>query len=79
MKKTRSELDNEVGELAALIERRATEEPDNPHLIDEFAGVADGILDAASEDDYEHVWSKLQCNLRDNGLIPGDDEPCDEA
>lgn len=78
MKKPRAELDRELDSLAALMSRCIDEDPDNPHLIDEFAGVADEITAAAGEDDREHVWTRLQCILRDAGLIPGDDEPCSE-
>ena len=49
----------------------ACEEPDNPQPMEEFADIADEILEAADEGDYEHIWPKLQCILRDNGMIPG--------
>ncbi|MCD9046808.1 hypothetical protein [Luteimonas sp. MHLX1A] len=78
MKKTRSQLDQELDDLAAHTQKRVEEDPDSPFLIDEFAGVADEILEAASDEDHDHVWSRMQCILRDNGLIPGDDEPCDD-
>ncbi len=78
MKLTRSELDAKVADLAEHMRRRIAEEPDSPHLIDEFAGIADGILEAASTEDHGHVWSQLQCILREHGLVPGDDEPCSD-
>lgn len=46
--------------------------------IDAFAGIADEIYEAAGPEDQAHVWSRLQCIQRDNGLIPGDEEPCAE-
>lgn len=70
MKLARSELDARVAELAKQ-NARGSAEPDSPHLIDEFAGVADEILEAASPEDHGHVWSQLQCILRDNGLVRG--------
>lgn len=46
--------------------------------LDAFAGIADEIYEAAGPDDQAHVWSRLQCIQRDNGLIPGDEETCGE-
>jgi hypothetical protein len=44
--------------------------------MEAFAGNADEIMEAAAPEDRTHVWNRLQCILRDAGLIPGDDEPC---
>ncbi len=49
---------------------------DDALQIDAFERSAAGIRADTQETDREHVWSRLQCLLRDNGLIPGDDEPC---
>ncbi len=51
---------------------------DEADQMEAFAGVADQILEDAGEH-REHIWSELQCILRDAGLIPGDDEPCDAS
>lgn len=54
---------------------RETREEDQ---MDAFAGIADGILESAGSEDRDHVWSRMQCILRDFGLIPSDEEPCSE-
>lgn len=77
MKQTRQQLDARIDALAADTQRLATEDPDGD-LIGAFAGVAEEIEADAGPDDTAHVWSRLQCILRDNGLIPGDEEPCDD-
>ncbi|HEY4529397.1 MAG TPA: hypothetical protein VIG97_03560 [Luteimonas sp.] len=51
---------------------------DEADQMEAFAGVADQILEDAGEH-RELIWSELQCILRDAGLIPGDDEPCDAS
>lgn len=51
-----------------------------PCHADIFAGMADDILEAAHPIDRSHVWSRLQCIQRENGLIPGDEgDPCGDA
>jgi hypothetical protein len=47
-------------------------------LMEAFAGEADPIRDEAAAEDLPHVDSRLQCMLRDAGLVPGDDEPCSD-
>lgn len=75
--KTRPELDTELAELEAWMPTMQAETEDDWQL-EAFAGRADEILDATAAADHEHVWSRLQCILRDAGLIPGDDEPCSD-
>ena len=74
MPKTRDELDAELErlekELPALIENTRPED-----LIEAFAGHAQPNRDSAGEH-IGHVNSRLQCMLRDAGLILGDEEPC---
>ena len=75
-KHTRDELD-------ALVEDLGQQLPDlidsgRPDLMDAFSERADAILALADPADRDHVWSKLQCLLRDAGLIPGDEEPCSD-
>ncbi|MGH8075614.1 MAG: hypothetical protein ACREO4_16310 [Lysobacter sp.] len=77
MKQSRAELDVRIDALAAETQRLANEEPESD-LIGAFAGVAEEIEADAGDDDRAHVWTRLQCILRDNGLIPGDEEPCGE-
>ena len=77
MKQTREELDARINALAIATADMITNNPDGD-LMGAFAGVAEEIEEDAGPDDRAHVWSKLQCILRDNGLIPGDDEPCDD-
>lgn len=75
-KQTREELDRRVAALRdQMPEILALEEKDQ---MEGFAGIADEILEAAGPEDHEHVWSQLQCILRDAGLLPGDDEPCSD-
>jgi hypothetical protein len=77
MKQSRDQLDARIDALAKEMERLTTEQPDSD-LIGAFAGIAEEIEEDAGPEDSGHVWSRLQCILRDNGLIPGDDEPCDD-
>ena len=73
---TREQLDERIAALRAEIpDILAGEEKDQ---MESFACHADEILAAAGDADHDHVWSALQCVLRDAGLIPGDDEPCAE-
>lgn len=73
--KTRAELDAELDALeAGLPALLAETQPEDQ--MEAFAGIADEIREQASIEDADHVWGRLQCMLRDAGLIPGDDEPC---
>ena len=70
-------------ELAPRIEALRAQMPeilalDESDQMEAFAGIADEILEDARDEDHQHVWSQLQCILRDAGLVPGDDEPCSE-
>lgn len=76
-KLTREELDEQLDELAACVPQMMAETEESSHS-DAFAGIADELLERTSAEDRPHVWSRLQCILRDNGLIPGDEEPCAE-
>ena len=75
MKLTRPILDQKLDALAAAMPQMMAD-TDEASKMDAFAGIADEIQEAASDEDRDHVWSRLQCILRDNGLIPGDEEPC---
>lgn len=75
--KTLAELDKELDELAAWVPGML-EETDVDWQLEAFAGRADPINDATPAEHHDHVWSRIQCILRDNGLIPGDEEPCSD-
>lgn len=52
--------------------------PDEGDFWPEFAGVADSILDAAHGEDHAYAQGRIDCMLKNAGLIPGEDEgePC---
>lgn len=51
---------------------------DEAHIMDAIAAEVDIIERDVSEEDSTFFKNRLQCMLRDEGLIPGDDEPCDK-
>ena len=72
-------LDRHLDELARRVPRIVESTPPE-HLMDEFAGCADVIHDAAKPEDLAHVDARLDCILHEAGLVPGDEaEPCDDA
>ncbi len=77
MPKTRADLDAALEDLErrlpAMLEGTRPED-----WLEAFAGEADPIRDAAGPEDLVHVDNRLQCILRDAGLVPGDDEPCSD-
>lgn len=77
MPKTRAELDAALDALEkalpAMLEQTVPED-----WMEAFAGEAEPIREAAGPEDLAHVSNRLQCILRDAGLIPGDDEPCSD-
>ena len=75
MPKTRAELDAQLESLKAALPA-LLESVSEDCQLDAFASLADDISGQAGSADAEHVWSRVQCILRDAGLIPGDDEPC---
>lgn len=52
---------------------------DESDVMDAFAGEAEVIEGKVREEDRHYFNNRVQCMLRDAGLIPGDDEPCDPA
>lgn len=74
---TRADLDYKLDLLRDAMPAflRGTREEDQ---MEAFAGIADGIREAAGPEDQAHVWSRMQCILRDFGLIPSDEEPCSD-
>ena len=75
MAKTLAETDAALDELAAELPRIMSDSGE-VYLMDEVMGLADVIEERAASEDRSHVRSRVQCILRDAGLIPGDDEPC---
>lgn len=75
MKKTRVELDAELAKFERHVIQMVDECPECD-LMDAIAGEAEVIEDAAAPAELAHVHSRIQCILRDAGLIPGDEEPC---
>ena len=77
MKVTREELDVRLDTLAANVAQML--EGSTEPLRDAIDRAGADLLDDARPSDIDHVWSRLQCIQRDAGLIPGDDEPCDDG
>ena len=77
-KLTREQLDERLDDLADYVPKMMAETDEASHA-DAFAGIADELLEQTTSEDRAHVWTRLQCILRDNGMIPGDDLPCDEG
>lgn len=78
MKLSREDLDEKLDALAAAMPKIMASTSEESQM-DAFAGLADDIREAAGLEDAHHVWSRLQCIQRDAGLIPGDDEPCNDG
>lgn len=76
-KLSREMLDQKLDALAAAIPQLLADTRDECKM-EAFAGMADEIREAAAPEDAAHVWGRLQCILREAGLIPGDDEACSE-
>jgi hypothetical protein len=75
--KSRAKLDTALAQLEQWMPAMMAETEESSQM-DAFAGRAELIQVAAAPDEQEHVWNRLQCILRDAGLIPGDDEPCSD-
>ena len=74
MHTTRRNLDRALDALSALMPRLPAADDTAEVLRD----IADEILDSAHLNDKTHVWSRLQCIQREQGLIPGDeDDACE--
>jgi hypothetical protein len=74
---TREELDARLDNLAANVAQMVGDRTEP--LKDAIDRAGADLLDDARPGDRDHVWSRLQCIQRDAGLIPGDDEPCDDG
>jgi hypothetical protein len=53
-------------------------DPDAPDFWPLFAGEADVIVDGAAPEDCDYVRGRIDCMLKNAGMIPGEDEgePC---
>ena|GEM_PF-1600653 len=76
-KLSRAEPNNELDSPAAWVPAMLAETDEHCHK-DAFAGHADEIEARTAHEDHDHYWSRLQCILRHNGMVPGNDEPCSE-
>lgn len=73
--KTLEGIDAALDALEAWVPVMIKETGPSSH-IDAFAGRADLITFHVPPEFKDHAWNRTQCILRDNGLIPGDEEPC---
>jgi len=64
--------------LEAKLPAMSAQYPDNDELRMAFAGEAECIEDRAPAADYEFVRGRIDCMLKNLGLIPGEEEgsPC---
>jgi len=64
--------------LEAKLPQMSEQYPDDGDLLEAFAGEADCIESAAPDADHDYVRGRLDCMLRNAGLIPGEEEgsPC---
>lgn len=75
MTKTDAELVAELDALQSRLPAMITDyDPDA--VMEAFAGEAELFETGVDAADRPYVSNRLQCMLRDAGLIPGDDEPC---
>lgn len=77
-KLSHDELTQALDKLASGLEEMVRDYPDSD-LMDAFAGQAEVIEARAADEDLPFFRTRVQCMLRDAGLIPGDEEPCDEG
>lgn len=75
MYKTRKQLDEAIDELATWMPTMLAE-TDAISQMDAFSGRADLITEAASADDQQYVWNRLQRLLVEHCLIPAEEGPC---
>ena len=71
---TRLELDSLLGALKASLPAIIQRNPVDEDFWSIFAGDAGAIERAASPEDSGHVRGCLDCMLKDEGMIPGENE-----
>jgi hypothetical protein len=64
--------------LEAGLPRMITDYPDEGDFGSPFAGEADVITENTTADDHAYQHGRIDCMLKNAGLIPGEDEgePC---
>lgn len=73
--KTVSALDELEAFVPHLIEKHTVSgELQDGAFSSEFAGIADVIVDSASASDHDYASGRVQCMLKNAGLIPREDE-----
>lgn len=75
MTKSRIELAAALDALQARLPSMIAQYDDD-QVMEAFAGEAELFETGVAAVDQVFVRDRLQCMLRDAGLIPGDDEPC---
>ena len=72
---SRDELDSLLGALEASLPAIIQQNPADEDFWAAFAGDADAIQHAAtSTEDSAHVRGSLDCMLKNEGMIPGENE-----
>jgi hypothetical protein len=71
---TRIELDSLLGALQASLPAIIQRNPADEDFWSIFSGDAGMIERAASPEDSAHVRGRLDCMLKDEGMIPGENE-----
>lgn len=72
-------------EMLAALERLEALLPDLLHrhapsiVLDAFTKEVEAVEVHVHDEDQSHFRHRVQCMLRDAGLIPGDGEPCGSA
>jgi hypothetical protein len=70
----RDDLDSLLGALEASLPAIIRQNPVDEDFWTAFAGDADAIQHAASTEDSAHVRGSLYCMLKNEGMIPGENE-----
>ncbi len=68
------QLVSRLDELEAKLPRILGEFPDDADFWPVFAGEADAILEGLPAEPYAYALGRVDCMLRNQGLIPGEEE-----
>jgi hypothetical protein len=71
---SRDDLDSLLGALEASLPAIIQQNPVDEDFWSVFSGDADAIQHAASTQDSAHVRGSLDCMLKNQGMIPGENE-----
>lgn len=68
-----------LDKLADMLPKLIADYPDDSDFWSAFAGEADVITESATSDTSAYVQGRIDCMLKNAGLIPGEDEgaPCE--